>query len=90
MDIILKEKKISIIKKIKNVYNNIDTINNLLCINYIDEKNGTNICYKNPYYGELTFHYWFWKNKIDQIDDGTWIGFCAYRRFWLNSKKNIL
>ena len=34
-----KGKKISIIKKIKNVYNNIDTINNLLCINYIDEKN---------------------------------------------------
>ena len=29
------------------------------------------------------------KNKIDQIENGTWIGFCAYRRFWLNNKIKI-
>ncbi len=48
---------------------------------------GENISEKNKYYGEYSFHYWLWKNEIDQIEDGTWIGFCAYRRFWSNNKK---
>ena len=46
---------------------------------------GDNIAEKNEYYGEHTFHYWFWKNKIDKIDNDKWIGFCAYRRFWSNN-----
>tara|TARA_A100001011_G_scaffold399822_1_gene510391 strand:+ start:2359 stop:3171 length:813 start_codon:yes stop_codon:yes gene_type:complete len=50
--------------------------------NWIRDNEGENISYKNKYYGEYTFHYWFWKNKIKEIDDKTWIGFCAYRRFW--------
>ncbi len=48
---------------------------------------GENISEKNKYYGEYSFHYWLWKNEINQIEDGTWIGFCAYRRFWSNNKK---
>ena len=44
-----------------------------------------NISYKNKYYGEYTFHYWFWKNMIDEIEKNTWLGFCGYRYFW---KKN--
>ena len=56
---------------------------------WLTDKNGDNISEKNPYYGEYSFHYWFWKNKIDKIKDGTWIGFCAYRRFWLRSKNTI-
>ena len=51
-----------------------------------------NISNKNKYYGEYSFHYWFWKNEIHKIVDNKWIGFCAYRRFWLDSnnesKKN--
>ena len=43
-----------------------------------------NITNKNKYYGEYTFHYWFWKNMIDEISDKNWIGFCAYRRYWAN------
>ena len=39
---------------------------------------------KNKYYGEYSFHYWFWKNRIKKIEDDDWIGFCAYRRFWFN------
>ena len=46
-----------------------------------------NISHKNKYYGEYTFHYWFWKNKLNKIKDGKWIGFCAYREYWGNSKK---
>ena len=57
---------------------------------WLKDNQGENISEKNEYYGEYTFHYWFWKNKIDQIENGTWIGFCAYRRFWLNNKKIVL
>ena len=46
---------------------------------------GENISYKNKHYGEYTFHYWFWKNELPKIDKGTWVGFCAYRRFWVNN-----
>ena len=31
---------------------------------YISCKNGNNIQNKEKYYSELTFHYWFWKNKL--------------------------
>ena len=47
-----------------------------------------NISHKNKYYGEYTFHYWFWKNLLPKVEDNKWIGFCAYREFWGN-KKNI-
>ena len=29
---------------------------------YLDEKEGENISFKNRNYGEISFHYWFWKN----------------------------
>ena len=56
---------------------------------WLRDNQGENISEKNKYYGEYTFHYWFWKNKIDQIENGTWIGFCTYRRFWSNNKKTV-
>ena len=46
-----------------------------------------NISSKNKFYGEYTFHYWFWKNILPKIDDNSWIGFCAYREYWGNKKK---
>ena len=51
---------------------------------WLKDNTGNNISYKNPYYGEYSFHYWFWKNMINKIDDNSWIGFCTYRRFWKN------
>ena len=65
---------------------------------WLRDNTGENISYKNSAYGEYSFHYWFWKNKIDEIDNNTWVGFCAYRRFWsqksnqfkINSKKDFL
>lgn len=47
-----------------------------------------NIFHKEKHYSELTFHYWFWKNKLNKIKENTWIGFCQKRRFWI--KKNSL
>jgi len=51
-----------------------------------------NIDHKEKYYSELTFHYWFWKNELKNLDSKSWIGFCQKRRFWIkknNFKKNI-
>ena len=45
------------------------------------DNTGENISKKNKNYAECTFHYWFWKNYLDN-HDGEWIGFCHYRKFW--------
>ena len=58
--------------------------------NYIDVTKGDNIQFKEKFYSELTFHYWFWKNKIKEYDYDSWIGFCQKRRFWINSKNQII
>ena len=52
----------------------------------------SNISEKNKYYGEYTFHYWLWKNFLDNKDliDNQWIGFCQYRKFWSLNKNNLL
>ena len=48
---------------------------------FLRDNTKTNICEKNPFYGEYTFHYWLWKNGIE-LPENTWIGFCQYRKFW--------
>ena len=57
---------------------------------FSDKKNN-NISKKNPFYGEYTFHYWLWKNFLDQIETD-WVGFCQYRKFFAKkhfNSKNI-
>lgn len=46
----------------------------------IRDDSGINIAEKNKNYGELTGHYWVWKNFLPQTD-AEYIGFCHYRRF---------
>ena len=58
--------------------------NNDFSDEWLTDKTGDNIAHKNKFYGEYSFHYWFWKNKLQKIEDGKWIGFCAYREFWGN------
>ena len=50
--------------------------------NYLLSNCFINIHDKEKNYSELTFHYWFWKNMLNKMNDNQWIGFCAYRRFW--------
>ncbi|MDC0519456.1 DUF4422 domain-containing protein [Candidatus Pelagibacter ubique] len=57
--------------------------------NYISCFEGKNIQHKEKNYSELTFHYWFWKNRLNKIHKDSWIGFCQKRRFWIKSKKKI-
>jgi hypothetical protein len=65
------------------------------CLNedfgYICDDIGDNISNLNKYYAELTGEYWAWKNDSSDI-----IGFCHYRRYFLNgifnnvlSEKNL-
>ena len=53
---------------------------------YLLSKNLININHKEKYYSELTFQYWFWKNKLNNVKKNTWIGFCQKRRFWIKKK----
>jgi hypothetical protein len=55
--------------------------------NYLLSNNLVNINHKEKYYSELTFQYWFWKNKLNKVKKNTWIGFCQKRRFWIKKNK---
>jgi hypothetical protein len=54
--------------------------------NWLQDKSGDSISFKNPHYGEYTFHYWLWKNK--KIHFEGWTGFCQYRKFWKKESGN--
>ena len=56
---------------------------------YISSLSGKNIQSKERNYSELTFHYWFWKNKLKSYRNNDWIGFCQKRRFWLKSSSKV-
>ena len=56
---------------------------------YITCLNGKNIQKKEKHYSELTFHYWFWKNKLKNYRNNDWIGFCQKRRFWTKNSSKV-
>ncbi len=56
--------------------------------NCFSDRKGINISDKNPFYGEYTFHYWLWKNYLDQIQT-EWVGFCQYRKFFVKNKISV-
>lgn len=49
-------------------------------VNAIKDDMGINISEKNSYYGELTGHYWVWKNFLPRTDS-EYIGFCQHCSF---------
>ena len=51
---------------------------------WINDKFEKDISIKNKNFGEYTFHYKLWKNLLNDYKDEKWIGFCTYRRFWVN------
>ena len=58
---------------------------NIKSKDFIRDNTNINISKKNPFYGEYTFHYWLWKNNMNNLED-KWIGFCQYRKFWSTKK----
>tara|TARA_X000001036_G_scaffold415998_1_gene432621 strand:+ start:585 stop:1379 length:795 start_codon:yes stop_codon:yes gene_type:complete len=76
------------LEMIKNIgYLPVGLGENIKSRDFIKDNTKENISKKNPNYGEYTFHYWLWKNNMDQLPDN-WIGFCQYRKFWLSNTKN--
>lgn len=59
--------------------------NNAFPDHWLNELKGDNICKFNKYFGEATGIYWVWKNLLHNFSDQDFIGFCQYRRLWLNS-----
>ena len=53
--------------------------------NYIRCDDKENIFFKEKYYSELTFHYWYWKNALN-LNDSNWVGFCQKRRYWVKKE----
>ncbi len=54
---------------------------------WLRDNTGENISNKNKFYGENTFHFWLWKNELKKSFDKKWVGFCHYRRYWVNDPK---
>ena len=61
---------------------------NIFNTKYLKCDQNDNIFFKEKYYSELTFQYWFWKNKLSFLKENDWIGFCQRRRYCI--KKNTL
>ncbi len=61
--------------------------NNNFSNEWLRDNTGDNITNKNPYYGEYTFYYWYWKNLLKYKKINEWVGFCSYREYWGNNSK---
>ena len=57
--------------------------------NYIQSNDKDNIFFKEKYYSELTFHYWYWKNLLN-LKSNDWVGFCQKRRYWVKKESSNL
>ena len=54
-------------------------------LGYLSDNEGDNISEQNPYYSELTGHYWVWKN--DKHSD--YVGCAHYRRYLVNERETL-
>ena len=81
----ITHKRVSFLEDLDYILVNVGSDN--ISKKYLNCDTGENIIKKEKYYSELTFHYWFWKNKLD-INKDNWVGFCQRRRFWTKKKIN--
>ena len=83
------DKKLDILE---NTPINLCSVNNkILNTQYLNCNCKDNIFYKEKNYSELTFHYWYWKNMLNE-NNNNWVGFSQKRRHWIKKnsiKKNI-
>ena len=81
----LENENLETIKKLK--YLPVGLKNNNFSNEWLRDNTGDNISQKNPYYGEYTWYYWYWKNLLKLKKKDEWIGFCSYREYWGSNKK---
>ena len=75
-------------KKIKNLgYIPVGLKNDNFSSEWLRDNTLDNISKKNPYYGEYTFYYWYWKNLLKLKKENEWVGFCHYREYWGNNQE---
>lgn len=53
--------------------------------NFLNEKSGNTLMKFNKKLAEMTGIYWVYKNQMNNFKEDDWIGFCHYRRFWLDN-----
>ena len=58
----LENENLETIKKLK--YLPVGLKNNNFSNEWLRDNTGDNISQKNPYYGEYTWYYWYWKNLL--------------------------
>ena len=81
----ITDKKINFLSKLP-FYLGLEMINLMKSILKCNTEN--NIYYKEKFYSELTFQYWYWKNQL-KLNKNEWIGFVNKDVFWLNPTTNI-
>tara|TARA_B110000971_G_C20016192_1_gene504080 strand:- start:104 stop:919 length:816 start_codon:yes stop_codon:yes gene_type:complete len=74
----------NILEKLPSYISPLGLGDNIFPSSWLNEKKGTNISELNKYYGEFTGFYWIWKNKIQDFKKKDMIGFCHYRKLWMN------
>ena len=58
-----------LLNKIKEIsYTPVGLGSDIFSKEWTRDNTGINISSKNKFYGELTFHYWLWKNKLNDIE----------------------
>jgi len=80
----LDNKYLDIVKKLN--YIPVGLKNKNFSSEWLLDSTGNNISEKNPFYGEYTFYYWYWKNLLEKKKTSEWVGFCSYRELWGDSK----
>ena len=83
----IKNENLETIKKFR--YIPVGLKNNDFSDEWLRDNTGENISDKNPFYGEYTFYYWYWKNLLRFKRKDEWVGFCSYREYWGIKKKSI-
>ena len=75
----------SILNKLPDFIKPIGLGDDIFPSNWLNENEGDNIKHLNKYYGELTGFYWVWKNLLKDFGENDFVGFCHYRKLWLNN-----
>ncbi len=73
----LTHKRVNFLEELS--YNLVNISSKPISPKYLNCDTQGNIINKEKYYAELTFHYWYWKNKLN-ISEEKWVGFLSKKK----------